>query len=55
MVKFLDMKGFSLQNLKYIRQWVLFWNTDITIGQQAVAQLTQIPWGTIAQLMGNIN
>jgi predicted nuclease of restriction endonuclease-like (RecB) superfamily len=41
------LKGFSFTNLKYMRQWVLFW-------QQAVAQLEisfgpqlvgQIPWG----------
>ncbi len=38
---FPDMKGFSLRNLKYIRQWYLFWS-DASIGQQAVAQ---IPWG----------
>jgi predicted nuclease of restriction endonuclease-like (RecB) superfamily len=35
------MRGFSLRNLKYIRQWVQFWEVS-TIGQQAVAQ---IPWG----------
>lgn len=39
--EFPDMKGFSLRNLKYIRQWVQFWEVS-TIGQQAVAQ---IPWG----------
>jgi predicted nuclease of restriction endonuclease-like (RecB) superfamily len=39
------MKGFSLRNIKYIRQWVEFWNVKGTIGQQAVAQLSQIPWG----------
>ena len=38
---FPDMKGFSLRNLKYMRQWFLFWS-DASIGQQAVAQ---IPWG----------
>jgi len=45
MVEFPDMKGFSLRNLKYIRQWVLFWSDEFSIGLQAVAQLTQIPWG----------
>jgi len=45
MSEFPDIKGFSLRNLKYIRQWVSFWCADIAIGQQAVAQLTQIPWG----------
>ncbi len=51
---FPDMKGFSLRNLKYIKQWFSFWHKEIIakqpvsqlkIGQQAVAQLTQIPWG----------
>lgn len=38
---FPDMRGFSLRNLKYMRQWYSFWS-DASIGQQAVAQ---IPWG----------
>ena len=47
--EFPDMKGFSERNLKYIRQWYLFYTrmsdkTVIAIGQQAVAQLVQIPW-----------
>lgn len=43
---FPDVKGFSLRNLKYIRQWVAFYdgkreekNTHTLIGQQAVAQI----------------
>ncbi len=40
--EFPDMTGFSLRNLKYIRQWVLFWSGASAIGQQLVAQ---IPWG----------
>jgi len=51
--EFPDMKGFSLSNIKYIRQWFLFYSDSISIGQQAVGQLkqqivtqiTQIPWG----------
>lgn len=43
--EFPDMKGFSERNIKYIRQWVVFWSGASQIGQQAVAQLTQIPWG----------
>jgi len=55
--EFPDMKGFSLRNLKYMRQWLQFWSAQPAIGQQAVAQLdktlsqqlvaqiTQIPWG----------
>jgi len=63
--EFPDTKGFSLRNLKYIKQWHLFYSEEIkksqqdvgqissqvlsqsekSFGQQAVAQLTQIPWG----------
>jgi predicted nuclease of restriction endonuclease-like (RecB) superfamily len=45
MAEFPDIKGFSERNLKYIRQWVVFYSSDKAIGQQAVAQLTRIPWG----------
>ena len=45
MAEFPDMKGFSERNLKYIRQWVVFYSNEKAIGQQLVAQLTQIPWG----------
>ena len=53
MAEFPDMKGFSHQNLKYIRQWYQFYFEDSAIRQQAVAQLKnpslsqviQIPWG----------
>ena len=41
---FPEVKGFSPRNLKYIRQWYLFWQ-GAAIGQQAVAQLHAIPWG----------
>lgn len=52
-VAFPEMKGFSERNLKYMRQWVQFWlehsafdsAAEDTIGQQVVAQFTQIPWG----------
>jgi predicted nuclease of restriction endonuclease-like (RecB) superfamily len=40
--EFPDMKGFSVRNLKYMRQWFQFWSSDSAIGQQVVAQ---IPWG----------
>lgn len=55
--EFPNIQGFSERNLKYIRQWYLFYNQENTIGQQAVAQLgdtitgirqqlvAQIPWG----------
>ena len=53
MNEFPGMKGFSLRNIKYIRQWFLFYSTQDLIGQQAVAQIMQqvvaqlsrIPWG----------
>jgi predicted nuclease of restriction endonuclease-like (RecB) superfamily len=52
-VEFPQMKGFSLSNIKYIRQWYLFYSDVGSIGQQPVGQLTkqpvsqitQIPWG----------
>lgn len=52
MREFPDVKGFSVRNLKYIRQWHEFWLPTV-IGQQAVAQLQpppvsaimSIPWG----------
>jgi predicted nuclease of restriction endonuclease-like (RecB) superfamily len=43
--EFPDMKGFSERNLRYIRQWVLFWSSESAIRLQAVAELTRIPWG----------
>jgi len=44
MQEFPDIKGFSFRNLKYIRQWYQFWSS-LPIGQQVVAQLSQVPWG----------
>lgn len=54
MSEFEDMRGFSLSNLKYIKQWYLFYSGHESIGQQLVGQLkkvnvqqlvAQIPWG----------
>ncbi|WP_205758174.1 DUF1016 N-terminal domain-containing protein [Macromonas bipunctata] len=42
--EFPEVKGFSASNLKYIRQWHLFWSAA-PIGQQPVDQLSAIPWG----------
>jgi len=39
--EFSNMKGFSVRNLKYMKQWYLFYSK----GQQVVAQIFQIPWG----------
>ncbi|WP_432744934.1 DUF1016 N-terminal domain-containing protein [Methylobacter sp. G7] len=45
MAEFPDMKEFSFSNIKYIRQWVVFYSQEKVISQQLVGQLTQIPWG----------
>ena len=53
MAEFPEMKGFSEANLHYVRRWFLFYSKGLVnsgtscarIGQQAVDQLTQIPWG----------
>lgn len=53
MAEFPQMKGFSVRNLKYIRQWYKFYAATIPIGQQAVAEMLKhpvaqvfnIPWG----------
>ena len=42
MEEFPDMKGLSYRNLKYIRQWYQFYNEQLTIGQQVVAQLDDV-------------
>jgi predicted nuclease of restriction endonuclease-like (RecB) superfamily len=41
--EFPNMEGFSVRNLKYMKQWHLFWEKEK--GQQVVAQIFQIPWG----------
>jgi predicted nuclease of restriction endonuclease-like (RecB) superfamily len=41
MREFPEMKGFSVRNLKYIRQWYSFYAASPVIGQQAVAQLAR--------------
>lgn len=50
MSEFPDMKGFSLSNLKYIKQWYVFYSQKDVKSQQVVGQVnqqifTQIPWG----------
>lgn len=48
--EFPDMKGFSHRNLRYIKQWYLFYNETDSIWQQVVAKLGEdvffsVPWG----------
>lgn len=43
--EFPEIKGFSKRNLELVRQWFMFWNQEVEIAQQAVAQIVQIPWG----------
>jgi len=53
MAEFPDMKGFSLNNLQYIKLWYSFYCDSLpnyrtarsTITKQPVSQLLQIPWG----------
>ena len=45
MAEFPEIKGFSLSNIKYIRQWHLFYRGEAEKSQQLVGQLTSIPWG----------
>jgi len=45
MREFPNVKGFSYRNIKYIRQWYLFYSSNTEKRQQVVALLTQIPWG----------
>ncbi|WP_257287995.1 DUF1016 N-terminal domain-containing protein [Endozoicomonas sp. SESOKO2] len=45
MSEFPEIKGFYLSNIKYIRQWYLFYSDEATKSQQLVGQLIQIPWG----------
>ena len=51
MAEFPDMKGLSYRNLKYIRQWYQFYNEQLTIGQQVVAQLDDV---NVQQLVAQI-
>jgi predicted nuclease of restriction endonuclease-like (RecB) superfamily len=52
MSEFRETKGFSKNNLQYIRRWYLFYNSDQANVEQAVthlekglrAKLFQIPW-----------
>lgn len=49
MAEFPEMKGFSLSNLKYIKQWYLFYTRSSVIGQQAVGQTIKPPVSPLQQ------
>jgi hypothetical protein len=59
-VEFPEMQGFSERNLKYIRQWHLFYvatsqtQMDESIRQQVIAQIVQIPGDTILRLSQSV-
>ncbi len=63
MAEFPGMKGFSLRNIKYIRQWFLFYSGAAPNGQQPVAQvetpplaqIIQIPWGHNLAIIAKCN
>ncbi len=52
MTEFPEMKGFSYRNIRYIRQWRVFYGSDSANWQQAVAKLVQIPWGHNLAIIG---
>ena len=48
--EFPDVKGFSYRNIRFIRQWYIFWQQGAAKienenWQQLVAMLFQVPWG----------
>lgn len=48
--EFSNIKGFSYRNIRYIRQWYLFWqqavaNLDKSTWEESIKKLVQIPWG----------
>ena len=53
--EFPEIKGFSLSNLKYMRQWFLFWSADPAIAKQAASQSggVTIAKQAVAQLEGS--
>lgn len=56
--EFPNMKGFSYTNIRYIRQWYLFYNQNHTICQQVVGKLGEeiffsVPWGHHLYIMSS--
>jgi predicted nuclease of restriction endonuclease-like (RecB) superfamily len=50
--EFPEMKGFSVTNLKYMRQLATAWNSEEEFGQQLADQL---PWGHLMLLLGRLD
>jgi predicted nuclease of restriction endonuclease-like (RecB) superfamily len=49
LTEFPEIRGFSLSNIKYIRQWVQFWSADPLKSQQAVGFLDRSQTNPILQ------
>jgi len=52
--EFPEMKGFSIRNIKYMRQWCIFWMNEKSIAKQVVSQLNSIGQQVVAQLENEI-
>lgn len=52
--QFPDSRGFSITNLKVIKQFYELFPEE-QIGQQLVAQLSMIPWGHLMLIIGRVN
>lgn len=50
--EFPNMKGFSVTNIKYMRNWYLFWNSENR--PQVVDEIFQIPWGHNREIISKI-
>jgi len=53
--EFPAMKGFSRSNIKYMKQWFLFWSRSNSIGQQVVAQSSTSGNAIAAQLVSQLD
>ncbi len=63
MSEFPEMKGFSLNNLQYIKRWYSFYYNEFsnygtycsTISPEIIAKLSQIPWGHNLAIISKCN
>ena len=53
MAEFPEMKGFSYANLRYIKQWYLFYNKEITFCQQVVGKIDAVKTKQVVSQLGN--